>query len=314
MKMKLIAFFPLAILARGLLRLVFSVTTRDGDFKGLGRASLVQSIFQPCALVFLVASTLDDALCFVIADIIGHASGAIYLGWRQRRHFAAMSSGWSRAALGIVASKWKGLPLYNLPGAFLSLAFVMSPLLIVPLAAPAVYAGHVALAYRIFDVPTQIIMASSTPIFLHRLRPMAGRVGAVFSRHMMLGLILLLGVGYACAAGLIVAADPWLNPTELADLPKVVPVIATFQLFIALAAPLNDSCALYPQQRWLVLVHGLALLGSLSAAVLALKVSPHTALILLSFVAGIRAVALGELLRKFSTLSSRSFSQVAPEP
>ena len=128
----------------------------------------------------------DDALCFVLADVIGHASGVAYLGWRQRRSFAGLSSGWSWPALGIVARKWIGLPLYNLPGAFLALAFVMSPLLITPLSAAAVYAGHVALAYRIFDVPTQIITASSTPIFLHRLRPVAGRAGSIFGRHLML--------------------------------------------------------------------------------------------------------------------------------
>jgi hypothetical protein len=311
-RLKLVLFFPLAILARAMLRLVFAVTTRSGDFKGLGRASLVQSVVQPVALVLFVASPLsDDALCFVLADVIGHASGVAYLGWRQRRQFLGLMDGWSRLALGIVARKWRSLPLYNLPGAFLSLAFVMSPLLIAPLSAAAVYAGHVALAYRIFDVPTQIITASSTPIFLHRLRPMAGRVGAVFGRHMMVFLILLLGAGYAAVAGTIIAIDPWLDPTELADLPKVVPVIATFQLFVALAAPLNDSCALYPQQRWLVLINGLAVLGSVAAALLAIQVSPHSALLMLATVSGMRALALGELLRKLSRLSSRSLAQAA---
>lgn len=312
-RLKLVLFFPLAILARALLRLAFAVTTRDGDFKGLGRASLVQSVVQPAALVLFVASPLqDDALCFVLADVIGHASGVAYLGWRQRLSFSGLSRGWSWPALGIVARKWIGLPLYNLPGAFLALAFVMSPLLITPLSAAAVYAGHVALAYRIFDVPTQIITASSTPIFLHRLRPVAGRAGSIFGRHLMLLLIILLGAGYASVAGLIIAMDPWLDPTELADLPKVVPVIATFQLFVALAAPLNDSCALYPQQRWLVLVNGLAVLGSVVAAFMSLRYSPHAALVVLATLSGIRAVALGELLRKLSTISSLSQGQSPP--
>jgi hypothetical protein len=311
-RLKLILFFPVALLMRAMLRLAFALTTRSGDFKGLGRASLVQSIVQPAALVILIALPLqDDALCFVLADVIGHASGVLYLSWRRRHQFAGLAKGWSWLALGIVARKWKGLPLYNLPGAFLSLAFVMSPLLIAPLSAAAVYAGHVALAYRIFDVPTQIITASSTPIFLHRLRPMAGRVGAIFGRHMMALLILLLGAGYATVAGSIIAIDPWLDPTELADLPKVVPVIATFQLFVALAAPLNDSCALYPQQRWLVLVNGLAALGSVAAAFVALQVSAHAALIVLATVSGMRALALGELLRKLSRINSQSVAQAA---
>jgi hypothetical protein len=312
LRSQLLLFFPLAILMRAVLRLVFAITTREGDFTGIGRASLVQSLVQPTLLIILVMMPLrDDALCFVIADVVGHASGAAYLGWRQRQHLSALATGWSRQALAIVAWKWRALPLYNLPGAFLSLAFVMSPLLITPMVASAVMAGHVALAYRIFDVPTQIITASSTPIFLHRMRPVAGKANALFGRQMMLGLVILIGAAYAFAAGLIVGLDPWLDPTELADLPKVVPVIATFQLFVALAAPLNDSCALYPQQRGLVLINGAALAGSLLAFMFAAEISPHAALVTLATVSCMRALALGELLRKLSRISRQVFDRNA---
>ncbi|WP_112663194.1 lipopolysaccharide biosynthesis protein [Microvirga flavescens] len=308
MRFKLIVFLPLAILARALLRLAFSVTTREGDFQALGRASMVQSIFQPVALVLFVASPLDDdALCFVLADIVGHTSGVIYLLWRNRRHLPALRYGWSINDLFTTAARWRGLPLYNLPGAFLSLAFVISPLMITPMAGDALIAGLVAFAYRIFDVPTQIITAASTPIFLHRLRPSADRAGAVFGRHMMLALVAFIGLAYACVAGLIVAVDPWLNSTELADLPKVVPVVAFFQLFVALAAPLSESCAMYPQQKRLVSIHGAALLASVLAVFLANKGGAEAALLVLAAISAFRALALGELLRQLSTLSNLAF-------
>ncbi|MGO4704635.1 lipopolysaccharide biosynthesis protein [Microvirga sp. 2MCAF38] len=313
MRMQLILFLPVAILARALLRLAFAVTTREGDFKAIGRASLVQSIFQPVALVLFVVSPLnDDAICFALADIVGHASGVVYLLWRNRRHFGVLRRGWSMTDLGATAARWKGLPLYNLPGAFLSLAFVMSPLMITPLAGDAALAGLVAFGYRIFDVPTQIITAASTPIFLHRLRPSAEKAGAVFGRHMMVALIALIGLAYAVVASLIVAVDPWLDMTELADLPKVVPVVAAFQLFVALGAPLNDSCAMYPQQKRLVLIHGIALLVSALAAVVASKGSAEMALFILAAISATRAFALGELLRQLSTLSNRTFRPHTP--
>ena len=60
-----------------------------------------------------------------------------------------------------------------------------------------------------------------------------------------------------------------------------------------------------------MLVNGLAVLGSVAAAFLALKHSPHAALLVLATLSGIRAVALGELLRKLSTISSLSQGQTA---
>lgn len=312
MRLKLLLFLPLAILARAILRLAFAVTTREGDFRGIGRASLVQSIFQPLALVLFVASPLDDdALCFVLADIVGHTSGVVYLLWRNRAHFHILKRGWSWDELKATASRWRGLPLYNLPGAFLALAFVMSPLMITPLAGDAVLAGLVAFAYRIFDVPTQIITASSTPIFLHRLRPTAARAGAVFGRHIMLAWIVLMALAYTCVAGLLILVDPWLESTELADLSHIVPFVAAFQLFVALAAPLNDSCAMYPQQKRLVLIHGAALLASLVAALFAVRGGAETALIVLAVISASRAFALGELLRQLSTLSHKAFQSNA---
>src|SRR5690606_8291683 len=105
-----------------------------------------------------------------------------------------------------------------------------------------------ALAYRIFDVPTQILSASAIPIFLN-WRPTSGRRTPIFGRSTLVLLIVLVGAAYAGMAGLLVWVDPYLGSTALAGLVDLVPVMALFHLFVALAAPLNESCTLYPQQR-----------------------------------------------------------------
>lgn len=307
MRMQLAVLLPLSILGRGMLRLTFATATREGDFKGIGRASMVQSVLQPTILVLMVLSPLEDALCFVFADIIGHASGVIYLGWRRRHHFQEATKDWSLVSLAGAAQRWKSLPLYNLPSSFLSLAFVTSPLLIMPMTVDAVMAGHVALAYRIFDVPTQIITAASTPIFLNRLRPSLDRANPVFGRRLMFGLCVVLGLAYASMAGALMLADPLLSGTALEALSEVTPYVSLFLLFVAIAAPLNDSCGLYPQQRRLVLIQVFAIAGSFLAAAFENWTSPSGALLTLAIISGLRALALGELLRHLSSLSRQSF-------
>jgi hypothetical protein len=305
--------FPYSVLARILLRLVFLVATRDGDFRGIGHASLVQAIFQPLSLLVFVLTLENGAIAFAASDLIGHFAYALYLVWRKRDRRHALRHGWSAPVLLKTAREWIDMPLYNLPGSFLSLAFVTSPLLIMPFTASAVFAGHVALAFRIFDVPTQIITAASTPIFLHRLRPEAGRETRVFGRWMMLSLAGALAALYAVMAGALVLADPWLRETPLGGLASIVSVVAAFQLFVALAAPLNDSCALYPEQKRLMLVHGIAVAGSIASCLLALNLSPRVALIALAVIAFGRAVALGELLRTLSLFYHlASFSDGGP--
>lgn len=303
MRMSLALLLPLSILVRGILSIYFTRTTRDGDFPGIGRASLVHAIVQPTVLLVLVLSPVEDILSFAIADVLGHFSAVAYLAWRRRHRSGPLRKGWSFASLAAAARRWKSLPLYNLPSSFLSRAFMMSPLLIMPMVADAVFAGHAALAYRIFDVPTQIIMAASTPIFLNRLKPSEERVTPIFGRHIMLGLIVLLGIGYALMAGALVLADPLFSGSELAGLAGVIPLVATFQLFIALAAPLNDSCSLYMQQRPLVLIQIASLIVALAIAAFAQRISPEGVLVALAIISAFRAFALGELLRKLSRLN-----------
>jgi hypothetical protein len=259
-------------------------------------------------LLALILTPLDDALCFAVADVVGHAGGAAYLLWRRRRHLPGLGHGWSGTVLRSAARRWKSLPVYNLPSSFLALAFVTSPLLVMPIAGSAEAAGHVALAYRIFDVPTQLVTATATPIFLYWLRPSEGRESAVFGRRVMAALAALVGLGYTALAGLFLLAHPYLAGTRLADLSDAVPAIAAFQLFVALAAPLNDSCALYPQQRRLVAVQVMALSGSLGAGALALNGMPGGALLALAAASGLRTLALGELLRKLSVLTRQAFT------
>lgn len=300
--------FPLSVVGRGALRLSFAAATRDGDFKGIGRASLVQAFIQPAVLVSLVHWSDDGALAFAGADAIGHAVAVVYLAWRKRPYAEAFRRGWSLGALAATARQWQALPLYNLPGSFLSLAFVNAPLLIMPLVASPVFAGHVALVHRIFDVPTQIITATAAPIFQHRMRPSAAGGPPVFRRLFMTAFVGVLFVIYAAMAAGLALVSPWLTGTSLQGIGGVVSVVAAFQLFVAIAAPLNDSCALYPQQQRLAAIHGVALAFSALSLPLALASGPRTALLGLVFLSMSRALALGELLRELSALSARKRS------
>jgi hypothetical protein len=210
--------------------------------------------------------------------------------------------GWSARRLAELAFRRRSLPLYNLPGTFCALAFVLSPLLILPLSGNQALAGHVALAYRLFDVPTQILAATMTPIFLHRLRPSEDRPNVLFGRRLLMILILPVGLAFVALAAALILADPYLAGTKLADLSDIVPAVAAFHLFLALGAPLNESCSLYPQQRRLVVIQAAALLGSGIAAFIALSGHAEGALAALALASAGRTLALGELLRKLSLL------------
>jgi hypothetical protein len=302
-KGELALLFPFTLWSRSLLSLMFALATRHGNFTAIGRASLVQSIVQPLSLLGLIELIGDGAVCLAGADVIGHSIGLAYLAWCNRGPLAGFARGWSASSLRQTAWLWRSWPLYNLPGSFLSLAFATSPLLIAPLSASAVFAGHIALAYRIFDVPTQIVTATATPLFLHRLRPSEEGGSPIFRRRVMLALFALLGVVYGSIAGGLVLADPFLQATSLGHLSSVVTVVAAFHLSVALATPLNNACALYPQQKRLVLINALAVAGSIGCAALALNGSARTGLAVLAVISFGRTVAVGELLRTLSVLT-----------
>ena len=148
------------------------------------------------------------------------------------------------------------------------MAFAASPLLIMPLVAAPDLAGAVALAIRLFDVPTQIIIAATTPVLMNRLRA-SDSAAPVFGRLPMAGFSGLVSAAYAALALAFFAALPWLKDTIFGGLAPVVVPVAIFQGALTVAGPLAEACALYRRQTALTLIH----LAALGASGLALAVA-----------------------------------------
>jgi hypothetical protein len=296
---RLALFVPLALAARAALRLASAAATRQGEFRELGRVALLQSLTQPFVLLGLAVALADGALCLVVADAAGHGLAAIYLCWRQRELIAGSLTGWSRRELSATARRWAALPILNLPGTLLGMAFAASPLLIMPLVAAPDLAGAVALAIRLFDAPTQIIIAATAPVLMNRLRASDG-AAPVFGRLAMAGFSGLIGAAYAAPALAFFAALPWLEDTIFGGLAPVVVPVAIFQGALTVAGPLAEACALYRRQTALTLIH----LAALGASGLALPVAwlagPTAGLAFLALAAAARTVAIGERLRALS--------------
>lgn len=262
---RLAATFMAALAFRMALRIASSAATRAGDLTGLGRVIILQAAIQAATLVAATVARADGALCLALADATGYAGGAIYL---LRRHAAllapALVVGWSPRRLAATARRWRALPLLNLPGSLVALAFVLAPLVVMPAFADPVTAGAVALAYRLFDVPTQIVAATLTPVLMGRFGPS----GTTLSR----GGVAALGVGiaglYALGAAALAAAIPWLGTTGFAHLAPVILPVAAFQAGAALAAPLAEAASLHRDQLRLALIN-LAGLGGAALAALA---------------------------------------------
>lgn len=292
--------FPLALAARAGLRLSVVSGTREGDFRGLGRVALVQSLIQPAVLVALSINLDDGALAFAAADVAGHAAAALYLWFRQRGPLlAALGGGWSRQAVFATARKWSSLPLVNLPGSVLSHAFLVSPLIILPLVAGPTMAGHFALAMRLFDIPTQIIAAVGGSVLLNHLSP-ASASARLFGRRMLLLMVVTAVAIYGMLATGLLVLDPWLAGTFLEGLAPVVPLVALFQAFAALSSPLGEACSIYAQQRRLVMIHAAALAGVLAAVAVGFSHGPRTGMTVLAIVSIGRTIAFGERLRALS--------------
>lgn len=257
--------FLAALAFRMALRLATCAATRAGDLTGLGRVIIVQAAVQAGALVVAVLARADGALCLALSDAAGYAGSALYLSRRHAGLLApALASGWSRPRLAACARRWRALPLLNLPGSLVALAFVLAPLVVMPAFADPVTAGAVALAYRLFDVPTQIVTATLTPVLMGRFGP---------SRETLARSALgVLGGGiaglYALGAAALAAAIPWLGTTGFAHLAPVILPVAAFQAGAALAAPLAEAASLHRDQMRLALIN-LAGLGGAALAALA---------------------------------------------
>jgi hypothetical protein len=291
-----------------------AASTRRGDFRELGRVALIQSATQPFVLLALALALADGALCLVVADAAGHALAAIYLCARQRGLVAgSLGPRWSRCELLTTARHWASLPILNLPGALLAMAFATSPLLITPLVAPPAIAGAVALAVRLFDVPTQIIIAATAPVLMNRLRARDDASAPVFGRRLMAGFSGLIGIAYAGFAGAFLLALPWLKGTIFESLAPIVWPVAVFQGALAAAGPLAEACALYHRQTALTLIHLAALAGGGLGLLAASAAGPMAGLAVLALAAAARAVAIGERLRALSLDARRETDRMRIE-
>lgn len=294
----LAAAFLAALASRIALRIATCAATRAGDLPGLGRVIIIQAAIQAAALVLAVVARADGALCLALADAAGYACGAIYLTRRHAGLIApAFAHGWSWRHLLAAARRWRALPLLNLPGSLVALAFVLAPLVIVPAFADAVTAGAVALAYRLFDVPTQIVTATLTPILM-------GRFGPARETLSRAGLVGLAGgtVGlYALGGAVLAAAVPWLGATGLAHLGPVIAPVAAFQAGAALAAPIAEAASLHRDQRRLALINLAGLGGAALAALAGFWSGAPAALAILAAASLIRGAAIGLELRALTT-------------
>lgn len=290
--------FLLALAARGLLRLGMQTSTREGDLVGIGRVVLVQALVQPLALfAFAATGAVGDVVALALSDVIGHTAAALYLLARRRAWIGAvLVEVWSRDDLAAIARRWSAQPLFNLPASLLGIAFTVGPLLVTPLVADATTAGHLALAIRLFDAPTRIFVASTSPVVLNAVQ--AGAGGGLALGRRLIGRI-ALGVsvlfGGLCLALVLIA--PFLQGTIFAGLGDVAPFVAAFQAGIALTGLLADVVGLARRQRALALIN-LAAVCALPLAVLAgHQFGVASALGLFVLASFLRALGAAELVR-----------------
>jgi hypothetical protein len=310
---RLVLFFPLGLAGRAAVRLAMAASTRRGDFRTLGRAALLQSLTQPLVLLALALAIADGALCLVAADAAGHAIAATYLCARQRALVLGSLTGFSRREIAVTARRWASLPVLNLPGVLLGTAFAASPLLVMPLVASPEFAGAVALVIRLFDMPTQIVIAATAPVLMNRLRTREDTTAPVLGRRLLAGFSALVGAAFLGLAAAFILALPWLRDTIFAGLAPVVWPVAAFQGALAAAGPLAEACALYRRQTVLTLIHLAALAGAGLSLLAASAAGPTAGLVLLALAAVARAAAIAERLRALSLHARRETDRIRIE-
>lgn len=303
----LAVLFPLAVAARGVLRLCMQISTREGDLVGIGRVVLVQALVQPAALLaFAAVGAFENVVSLALSDVIGHAGAGIYLVARRRVWLkAALAAVWSRADLAFVARHWSAQPLYNLPASLLGIAFAVGPLLVTPLVADATTAGHVALATRLFDAPTRIFVASTSPVVLGAVRASAGR-GLTLGRRLIGKIALGVAALFGGLCLVLVLAGPWLEGTIFSGLPAVAPYVAAFQAGVALTGLLADVVGLDHRQRALALLNACAVVTLVVALAVGLQAGPFLALTVLAGASLARALGAAELVRALMLSNRKS--------
>jgi len=295
--------FVCALTVRGPARLAMMAATRNGDFQGLGRMALVHGLVQPIALLAAVFTVGASALALMVSDLVGNAVAAAYIVSRQRSALRAGLSGpWRAARLAALARAWSSLALVNLPSSLMALAFASAPLLLLPLVASPDFAGAGALAMRIFDVPTQIIVAAAVPVLLNRLQPQRSIGGTMLKVEALWQFMAALVLAYGAGAALILLAVLWSGDTKMGLLAGVVLPVALFHSGLAFAGTLAEGFGLFKEQGrlWAAQSVALASAAAIGLACLGDILAPQVALWLLAALALGRSLAIARGIRRMS--------------
>lgn len=261
--------FVAALAARGLLKLALTQATRAGAYRVSGRANLVQAVVQPGTLILMLQAPLHAATVMVFADLVGHATAAAVAAWSQRRGLRAALARVDRADLRAVARHWASLPLLNLPATLFASAFAALPLVCVPLLVDMQVAGQLALAYRVLDLPTQLVGTATVPILLNRLGARAGAERRRFARRALIGIAGVVAVIYGGIVGVALFAEPWLAATRWHGLAEGILLLVAFQAGLAMTGPFAEAASVFRGQRLMAAVHGGALVAGLAVFALA---------------------------------------------
>lgn len=263
--------FMASLIGRGFARLGGQLAVREGDFTGVARSTMLLAFSQPLMLLLAVAFAAPGAVAMALTDVVGNVLSAAYILGRHRGCFLrALCARQEGASLRALASEWRALPLVNLPAGALGAAFTSLPVLLLVYVIHEDAAGHVAMAFRLMDVPVQFMAGIVTPITLNRY----GRRGGAESLRPDARLIFWLALAAVCVfGGLSLAAtlaEPVMIHMKWHFLMELVPAVALFQGGVALAMPLIEMAGLCKRQGPLLSLQ-LISVGALVAAAALLR-------------------------------------------
>jgi hypothetical protein len=287
----LACLFLLALAGRAVCRLVGRIVVRNGDFDLLGRTTLTLAAVQPIVVLLAFCFGSNGTVAMALTDILGNLAAGIYLVIRCRGTLRdALSVRDGDPGLWRLARDWSALPLVNLPSTALAVAFTALPLLIVLGMAETHVAGHIALAFRLLDVPAQILAAAISPIAMNRFTShQTWQLKGCDPALVFWLLLAVVGVFGAVSLGAALI-EPRLAGTPWQGLSLYLPLVALFQAGVAFALPLIDVAGLRRNQRDLFIVQALAMAG---VVIIALVVGNwHMALLGFGVIAAIRATCL----------------------
>lgn len=265
----LIAFcFVLALVGRGFIRLSTLLATREGDFTFLGRMMMLQSVVQPFALFSLMTTSLAGFLVLLLADIAGVLCALCFCLWHFRKQSDLFSGFWRDVKnVPVHMRAWRALPILNLPSSMLAVVFSSLPLLFVSFMASPLLAGHVALAGRILDMPTQLIGAAATPLMLNRFNEKSlslfSKIRVVLSFY-ALSILVFFGL----ISVFIYVFSPLLIDTKWQDLLIILPILTIFYAGLSIAGPLIEVESTFQSQKTFLTIQIVACLSALTAALL----------------------------------------------